>query len=96
MLFSCIIGLIGCGFVREQQLMYREKIYAYDEKEFSAILPEGFELVGVVKQTSDSKMPKENWHGCRVVVGQNVYASDNSLNEIYLEFDNGYARFYTR
>ena len=89
-----VLALVGCGFiVREQQLMYNSKIYVYDETEFADILPEGYELVGVVKETSDSKLPKEDYHGCRVVVGQNVYGSNSNSLDIYLEFDNGYAKF---
>jgi len=93
---TLVLALVGCGFiVREQQLMYDGKIYAYDETEFSNTLPEGYELVGTVKETSDNKLPKEDYHGCRVVVGQNVYASNSNSLDIYLEFENGYAKFST-
>ena len=92
----CLLGLVGCSFVvREQQLMYDGEIYYYNEMGFVDELPDDYEQVGTVKQTSDSKKPTEDFHGCRVVVGQNVYAADDHPFEIYLEFESGYAKFTT-
>ena len=103
----CVLGLVGCnktngedltptgypsGQVQRQQVMYNGVIYYYAANGFDSPLPDGYELVGDVKEVDNDKEPSVDWCGSRVDVGQEIYASDNS-SSIYLKYESGYAEF---
>ena len=103
----CLLSFIGCnrserdtttptgypsGQVQRQQVMYHSVIYYYTANGFDAPLPDGFELVGEVKEVDNDQAPSVDWCGSLVEVGQKIYASSGS-SSIYLEYERGYAEF---
>lgn len=105
MTLVCLLGLAGCnktdnltptgypsGQVQRQQVMYHGVIYYYTANGFDNPLPEGYALVGEVKEVDNGKEPSVDWCGSRVDVGQEIYASENS-SSIYLKYESGYAEF---
>ena len=68
----CLLGLVGCnktngedltptgypsGQVQRQQVMYNGVIYYYAANGFDSPLPDGYELVGDVKEVDNDKEP---------------------------------------
>lgn len=106
----CLLRLVGCnktdgenlaptgypsGQVQRQQVMYNGVIYYYTANGFDSPLPDGFELVGEVKEVDNDQEPSVDWCGSRVDVGQEIYASTNS-SSIYLKYESGYAKFKSK
>ena len=107
LVLTCLLGLVGCnksqddeptptgypsGQVQRQQVMYNGVIYYYTANGFDNLLPDGFELVGAVKEVNNDQEPSDDWSGSLVDVGQKIYAATNS-SSIYLEYESGYAEF---
>ena len=110
LMMACLSGLAGCGAesgtataptgypsgeAQRQQVMYNGVIYSYTANGFDNPLPDGYGLVGEVKEVDNSQEPEADWCGSRVDVGQKIYASDDS-SAIYLEYEDGYAEFVDR
>ena len=49
--------------------------------------------VGTVEEVDNETPPSENFVGSRIDVGQKIYADDKKSDTIYVEYENGYARF---
>lgn len=73
--------------------MYNGTIYYYQASGYDKQLPSSFELVGSIEAVDNDNAPIEDWHGCLISIGQNVYADENSLGFIYIEYESGYAKF---
>lgn len=46
-----------------------------------------------VESIDNKKQPSKNYTGSRLEVGQKIYANDEEHEIIYIEYENGYARF---
>lgn len=109
-IIACLSGLAGCspenngetdptgypsGEVQRQQVMYNGVVYVYTASGFDNPLPDGYVLVGEVKEVDNRQEPVKDWCGSRVDVGQKIYVSDDA-SVIYLEYETGYAEFEAR
>ena len=106
LVLACLFALFGCnktsgeptptgypsGEVQRQQVMYNGVIHYYSATGFDEPLPDGFKLVGEVKEVDNKHEPSVDWCGSRVDIGQKIYASESS-SSIYLEYEHGYAKF---
>ena len=45
------------------------------------------------EEVDNETPPSENFVGSRIDVGQKIYADDKKSDTIYVEYENGYARF---
>lgn len=72
--------------------MYDGVIYYYFATGFGEKLPENYYYAGEIQKVNDFEKPSEEFVGVQVEVGQKIYKSDNS-NELYLQYDSGYAKF---
>lgn len=46
-----------------------------------------------VESIDNKEQPSKNYTGSRLEVGQKIYANDEEPEIIYIEYENGYARF---
>lgn len=81
------------GEIQQPQIMYNGKIYFYSDNGFDKPLPDGYEYAGSITGVDNLNEPKEDFHGARVESGQEVYASENHTDTIYVKYENGYAQF---
>ena len=105
LVFACILGMVGCatqsttptgypdGEIQQPQLMYNGQIYFYFATGFDEPLPDGYELVGSISAVDNNNAPAENFHGARVEAAQEIYASENDANTLYVKYEQGYAQF---
>lgn len=79
--------------IDQPQVMYDDVVFYYWATGFDEKLPDGYECVGAVEKVDNENSPSENFSGSRVDVGQKIYASEKNSGVIYLDYENGYARF---
>ena len=106
----CLIAVAGCsrsnegataqtgypsGEVQQPQVMYQGKLYFYFATGFDEPLPDGYEYAGSIETVDNINGAVQDFWGARVDVGQKIYASDDNSAVIYVEYKNGYARFFT-
>ena len=77
----------------QPQIMYNDTIFYYWATGFDEELPNNYIYVGTVEEVDNETPPSENFVGSRIDVGQKIYADDKKSDTIYVEYENGYARF---
>ena len=82
--------------IGQPQIRYGGKVYYYFATGFDEPLPKGYRLVGTVTDVDNTQAPDMDFYGARVVVGQEIYASESSPDTIYLKYESGYAQFSIR
>lgn len=107
----CVLSLSGCGHqnadsttptgyptgkIQQPQIMYNGQVYFYFATGFDEPLPDGFELVGSISVVDNDNEPTEDFHGARVELGQEVYASEANADMVYMKYEKGYAQFAVR
>lgn len=107
----CVLSLAGCGHqnadsttptgyptgkIQQPQIMYNGQVYFYFATGFDEPLPDGFELVGSISVVDNDNEPTEDFHGARVELGQEVYASEANADMVYMKYEKGYAQFAVR
>jgi len=104
---ACVLALVGCGQnedpttptgyptgkIQQPQIMYNGQVYFYFATGFDEPLPDGYELVGSISAVDNDNEPKEDFHGARVELEQEVYASASNAETIYVKYEKGYAQF---
>ena len=108
---TLVLGLVGCsgqnedpstptgyptGKIQQPQVMYNGQIYFYFATGFDEPLPDGYALVGSITVVDNDNEPTEDFHGARVELGQEVYASEANTETVYVEYEKGYAQFAIR
>ena len=108
---SCVLVLVGCdyqtegsteptgypvGKIQQPQIMYNGQVYFYFATGFDEPLPDGYELVGSISAVDNDNEPTENFHGARVELEQEVYASASNTETVYVKYEKGYAQFTIR
>ncbi len=111
LVLSCVMALIGCGnqneesaaptgypsgTIQQPQVMYNGQVYFYFATGFDELLPDGFELVGSITVVDNDNGPTDHFHGARVELGQEVYASETNTDTVYIKYEKGYAQFAVR
>ena len=82
--------------VHQPQIMYNGIVFYYQATGYDDELPSTFQFVGTVEKNDDNTPPTENWYGSLVTAGNKIYA-DSSCNDcIYLESEQGFAKFTAR
>ena len=79
--------------IDQPQIMYNDTIFYYCATGFDEELPNNYIYVGTVEEVDNETPPSENFVGSRIDVGQKIYADDKKSDTIYVEYENGYARF---
>ncbi len=79
--------------IDQPQIMYNDTIFYYWATGFDEELPNNYIYVGTVEEVDNEIPPSENFVGSRIDVGQKIYANDKKSDTIYVEYENGYARF---
>lgn len=79
--------------IDQPQIMYNDTIFYYWATGFDEELPNNYIYVGTVEEVDNETPPSENFVGSRIDVGQKIYADDKKSDTIYVEYENGYARF---
>ena len=107
----CVLSLAGCGHqnadsttptgyptgkIQQPQIMYNGQVYFYFATGFDEPLPDGFELVGSISVVDNDNEPTEDFHGARVELGQEVYASEANADMVYMKYEKDYAQFAVR
>lgn len=107
----CVLPLIGCahqnedsttptgyptGKIQQPQIMYNGQVYFYFATGFAEPLPDGYELMGSISGVDNDNEPTEDFHGARVELGQEVYASEANTDTVYMKYEKGYAQFAVR
>lgn len=107
----CVLSLAGCGHqnadsttptgyptgkIQQPKIMYNGQVYFYFATGFDEPLPDGFELVGSISVVDNDNEPTEDFHGARVELGQEVYASEANADMVYMKYEKGYAQFAVR
>lgn len=105
---TCVLAMVGCGAqnedpttptgyptgkIQQPQIMYNGQVYFYFATGFDEPLPKGYELVGSVAVVDNDNEPTENFHGARVELEQEIYASEANTETVYVKYENGYAQF---
>ena len=108
LLVLCILVLPGCtvssvgnttptglpsDMVQQPQVMYSGKVYYYKATGLDEYLPETFSYVGEVQIVDNYDYLSDNFAGCLLEEGQQIYADENNDSLIYLKYNEGYARF---
>ena len=110
LVLACMLALVGCsqnddpttptgyptGKIQQPQIMYNGQVYYYFATGFDEPLPDGYELVGSISTVDNDNEPTEDFHGSRVEVGQEVYASASNAETVYVKYEKGYAQFSIR
>jgi hypothetical protein len=105
--FVCVLALVGCGQnddpttptgyptgkIQQPQIMYNGQVYYYFATGFDEPLPDGYELVGSISAVDNDNEPTEDFHGARVELEQEVYASASNAETVYVKYKKGYAKF---
>ena len=73
--------------------MYNGQVYFYFATGFDEPLPDGYTLVGSIAVVDNDNEPAEDFHGARVELAQEVYASEADAENVYLKYEKGYAQF---
>lgn len=81
------------GEIDQPQVMYDDQIYYYWATGFDDELPASYIYVGSVSYINNKLQPAENFAGCRLEEGQRVYANPDYVSVIYIEYNDGYAKF---
>jgi hypothetical protein len=106
----CVLALVGCGQnddpttptgyptgkIQQPQIMYNGQVYYYFATGFDEPLPDGYELVGSISAVDNDNEPTEDFHGSRVELGQEVYASASNAETVYVKYKKGYAKFVVK
>ena len=107
----CVLSLAGCGHqnadsttptgyptgkIQQPQILYNGQVYFYFATGFAEPLPDGYELVGSISVVDNDNEPTEDFHGARVELGQEVYASEANTDMVYMKYEKGYAQFAVR
>ncbi len=79
--------------IDQPQIMYDDTVLYYWATGFDEKLPDGYVCVGAVEKVDNENSPSVNFTGSRVDVGQKIYADDGDSEVIYVEYENGHARF---
>ncbi|MBQ7001354.1 MAG: hypothetical protein IJN67_09980 [Oscillospiraceae bacterium] len=105
---TCLIGLFGCarrkedaaaptgypsGEIQQPQIMYDGLRYFYFATGFDEPLPDGYEYVGEVEAIDHEIAPQADFHGARVELGQEIYGLPGIHDTIFVQYEDGYARF---
>lgn len=103
-----ILALVGCarqndeppaptgyhtGKIQQPQIMYNGQVYFYSATGFDEPLPDGYEFAGSISAVDNNNKPAENFHGARVELEQEVYASKVNAETVYVKYETGYAQF---
>ena len=83
------------GEIQFPEIMYHGQVYSYYATGFDEPLPDGYEYAGSIETVDNINGAVQDFWGARVDVGQKIYASDDNSAVIYVEYKNGYARFFT-
>lgn len=81
------------GSIQQPQIMYDGLLYFYFATGFNEDLPEGYELAGSVAGVKNDEEPTVNFYGARVELGQKIYTAPTNTDIIFVQYENGYARF---
>lgn len=81
------------GEIDQPQLMYDGRIYYYWATGFNETLPDDYNYVGCIDNISNEIEPIENFSGCRLSKGQKIYANPDNDSVIYVQYEDGFARF---
>lgn len=84
------------GSLQQPQIMYSGKVYFYFATGFDEPLPDGYELVGCITGVDNDNEPTADFHGARVELNQEIYASDENPSTVYLKYKKGYAQFVVK
>ena len=105
---ACVLTMGGCatqneapttptgyptGKIQQPQIMYNGQIYFYFATGFDEPLPDGYALVGSIAVVDNDNEPAEDFHGARVELAQEVYASEDDTDTVYVKYEKGYAQF---
>ena len=82
--------------IGQPQIMYGDEVYYYFATGFDEALPEHYAYAGTVKDVDNKNPPSGNFSASRLEEGQKVYADGDNSDVIYIEYENGYARFSKR
>ena len=108
---ACVLAMVGCatqneapttptgyptGKIQQPQIIYNGQIYFYFATGFDEPLPDGYELVGSISAVDNDNEPTEDFHGARVELEQEVYASASNAETVYVKYEKGYAQFAIR
>lgn len=106
--FACVLAMVGCatqneapttptgyptGKIQQPQIMYNGQVYFYFATGFDEPLPDGYALVGSIAVVDNDNEPAEDFHGARVELAQEVYASEYDTDTVYVKYEKGYAQF---
>ena len=104
----CVLAVVGCaakhedpttptgyptGKIQQPQIMYNGQVYFYFATGFDEPLPDGYALVGSIAVVDNDNEPAEDFHGARVELAQEVYASDDDTDTVNIKYEKGYAKF---
>ena len=81
------------GKIQQPQIMYNGQVYFYFATGFDEPLPDGYVLVGSIAVVDNDNEPAEDFHGARVELAQEVYASEADTENVYVKYEKGYAQF---
>ena len=85
------------GEIQRPQVMFRGNIYVYSGDGRDLPLPDGFAKVGAVESLNNDPLTfSGEFTGSRVEIGQEIFASSAHIDQIYLAYDSGYAKFVMR
>lgn len=84
------------GEIQQSQVMYNGHIYYYSATGFDKPLPDGYMCVGTIENVDNLNEPEKDFHGARVELEQEVYASETNQNSLYLKYERGFAKFTIR
>ena len=79
--------------VQRPCVFYQGELYIYDTDGFNKPLEEEFKKTGMVAGVDNTQYPELEFYGCRVDVGQEIYARPDNTEKIFLKYENGYAVF---
>lgn len=83
----------AAGEIDQPQVMYNGQIYYYWATGFNEPLPADYNYVGCVDKINNLVEPIEDFSGCRLSKGQRIYANPDNDSVIYLQYEDGFARF---
>ena len=79
--------------IGQPQIMYGGRIYYYWATGFNEGLPDDYNYVGYIDNVDNEIEPSEDFSGCRLQIGQKIFANPDDDNEIYVQYKDGFARF---
>ena len=108
LILNFMLALIGCtrqnefsasptgystGTIQQPQIMYNGQVYFYFATGMDEALPDEYEFAGSISAVDNDNEPTEDFHGARVELGQEIYASKVNTETIYVKYEKGYAKF---